>query len=80
MTDPLHGGPVEEAVVARIAETIREEFNDLPDYVNEWLAAEGEDDDWLASWNSKPGRTHDEVLELVDRTIERQLARVGPCP
>ena len=64
-------GEIQNAVVARLAAEIRDHFNDLSDEDSDWLRSEGQDDLWLIAWNSKPGRTQEQVLELVDAAIAR---------
>jgi len=62
----------------RVADSDREcgpHFNDawsaLEDAVGEWPS--------FTSWNDKPGRTRDEVLEAFDKAIKAMTPAAGPA-
>jgi hypothetical protein len=66
---------IQAAVIATIAAEIRERFDDFSEAQRAWLEGEDAADAWLIAWNSKPGRTQAEVLEMLDSAIDRQRAR-----
>jgi hypothetical protein len=80
--DPEAEWAVGLAIADRLAEEIRVGgFEDIPESVYKQAAgAPGLTDGAvrLALWSNKPGRSHAEVLALIDSAIERQQARLRP--
>lgn len=78
---------VAEAVREALLAEVRERFDDLSEDTKELIrsevAGEGlggeltEAEAWVSCWNNEPGRTHGEVLAMVDSAIARQRERIA---
>lgn len=80
LADPDLQDAVEQAVYARLADEARGRFNDIDPLLLLALEQGGylmNHGAILGAWNNVPGRTHAEVLALIDAAIERQQARVA---
>ena len=86
--DVHRAAAVSEAVASRVAHEIRHGFNDIPAGAisrhAQNIAAQPhlghgstQDEHLVELWNEKPGRTHEQVLSVLDSAIARQRARMS---